>query len=133
MISRVLVLLGLAAVGLPAFGADRIELRLVVGDEAKARQREGEIDLFLPRFTRCDDCVDVSFTPPSGGSVTVEAERKPRLVLTDSDIEEIRLIETRNMIAPSVEQWVAIAIPSGTHCGRLASPALARGRPAATR
>ena len=85
---------------------------MVVGDEAKAERHEDELDLFMPRFTSCEDCIEVTFTPPSGGAYTVEAEREPRLVLTSVDIKEVRLTETRSVLDPSVHSWVAIAIPT---------------------
>jgi hypothetical protein len=114
VLSHIFVVLALFLVELPACAsrADRIEVRLVVGDEAKAQHREDELDLFAPRFTSCEDCVQVTFTPPSGGTYSVEAEREPRLVLSSSDVKEVRLTETRSVLDPSVHSWVAIAIPT---------------------
>ena len=113
MLLRILGLIGLILVSPAcASGGQQVEVRLVVGDKAKAQLKEDELDLFMPRFIECENCTEVTFSPPSGGSYTVEAEPEPCLVLADSDIEEVNLAETRSPLDPSVRSWMALAVPT---------------------
>lgn len=103
-----------------ASSEQRIEIRLILSERVKAAVKKDQIDLFMPRFTECKSCTEVTFSPPGGGRYTVEAEPEPRVVLTDSDIEEVKLAEIRSALDPSVRTWNALAMPTNQARARLA-------------
>jgi hypothetical protein len=71
--------------------------------------KKGEI--FDARFTKCSRCKLVELVTPEGESISVRAERKPRIELTAGDLQHLLLAQNRDVFLSTKSYWLALAVP----------------------